>query len=255
MIIFDIETKPLPMEQLRAVSQPFDPSTFGPRPGEFDPSTVKTGNIKDEAKIAAKIAEAKAAHEERAARYDDDLAQAEARYWSDIQDKAALSAETGAVCAIGYANDTGAMAIDHEFDHSEEELLRRFWSKFATARKANRQMIGFNSNRFDVPFLVRRSWYVGVSVPQSVFTVTGYVCTTFMDLMDRWQCGDRRSYVSLDKVCRAAGLQGKPDDCTGAMFHQMLADEATREIAIEYLKNDLKMTLALARKMEVIQAA
>ncbi len=49
-IVFDIETGPLPESELVALVPP------------FDPAEVKTGNIKDPEKIAAKIAEAEANH-------------------------------------------------------------------------------------------------------------------------------------------------------------------------------------------------
>ena len=47
-IIFDIETGPLPETELAAMMP------------AFDPAEVKTGNLKDPAKIAEKIAEAEA---------------------------------------------------------------------------------------------------------------------------------------------------------------------------------------------------
>jgi hypothetical protein len=56
MIVFDIETGPLPSDEIRANSAPFVPA---PPPGDFDPSAVKLGNLKDEAKIAAKINDAR----------------------------------------------------------------------------------------------------------------------------------------------------------------------------------------------------
>ncbi len=70
-IIFDIETGPLPEAELANMLPP------------FDPAEVKTGNLKDPAKIAEKIAEAEANHRR------------------DFFDKAALDPLTGRVVAIG----------------------------------------------------------------------------------------------------------------------------------------------------------
>lgn len=70
-IFFDIETGPLPENELAALMPP------------FDPSEVKTGNIKDPEKIAAKIAEAEVNHKR------------------DFIEKAALDPLTGRVVAIG----------------------------------------------------------------------------------------------------------------------------------------------------------
>ena len=70
-IVFDIETGPLPESELAAVMPP------------FDPAEVKTGNLKDPEKVAAKIAEAEANHRR------------------DFFDKAALDPLTGRVVAVG----------------------------------------------------------------------------------------------------------------------------------------------------------
>ena len=58
-LVFDIETGPLPDDVLKERVPPFDEP---PRPGKFDPVTVKLGNLKDEDKIKAKIEAAKKAH-------------------------------------------------------------------------------------------------------------------------------------------------------------------------------------------------
>jgi hypothetical protein len=252
MIVIDIETRPLSLDRLKQVVPPFKSQLQ--HPGEFDPNSVKVGNIKDPEKIAAKMEVAENEHAKRCASFTDDLAREESDYWSECLSKAALAAETATVCAIGYTNDNGVVAIDLDLELTEEQIIRRFWLKVAACQQASpqRQVIGFNSNRFDIPFLVRRSWYLGVDVPRGVFTPTGYLSHVFIDLLDIWQCGNRRDYVSLDRVCRACGIPGKPEDCSGAFFHQMVSDEATRGVAVKYLENDLAMTIGLARKFRVL---
>ena len=47
-VIFDIETGPLPIERIKEILPPFDPESLGNPPGEFDPKSVKTGNLKDD---------------------------------------------------------------------------------------------------------------------------------------------------------------------------------------------------------------
>jgi hypothetical protein len=79
MIAFDIETGPLPDEQLKAIFQPPPPP---PHPGEFDAGAVKLGNLKDAAKIAEKIESAKAAHESAVASHAADVARATESAWS-----------------------------------------------------------------------------------------------------------------------------------------------------------------------------
>lgn len=250
MLIFDIETEPLSRQQLREILPPWGFGVSPPSP--FDPGSVKTGNMKDEKKIAEKIEAARKAHQAEVDGHAAKMKEDEQRYWDVAYQKAALSAETGAVCAIGYRNDKGTVVIDHIIDTPEVVILSRFWEKFSGCRISNRSMIGFNCNRFDVPFLARRSWIQGVPVPDGLFTPTGYLCHLFVDLMLRWQCGDRQASISLDRACRAMGIPGKPDDCTGEQFHQMLRLEGGHEAALRYLENDLAMTFSLAQRLGVL---
>lgn len=90
MIIFDIETGPLPLAEIEAVM----------------PEFTAPGNLKDPAKIESAIAEKKA----------------------EFIERAALSPLTGEILAIGYL-DNKAPKIDYsdELGH-EAELIERFFS-------------------------------------------------------------------------------------------------------------------------------
>lgn len=87
-ICFDIETGPLPETELAAMVP------------AFDPAEVKTGNLKDRDKVAAKIAEAEANHRR------------------EFIERAALDPLTGRVLAIGLLN----------WDTGECRPTRRSWS-------------------------------------------------------------------------------------------------------------------------------
>ena len=99
-IIFDIETGPLPLADIFKVVPPFDPSTLKPFPA-FDESSVKTGNLKDAAKIAEKIEQARAQHAVDAVNHAKDNLAAEGLYGGEVLSKAALSPLPGRVLAIG----------------------------------------------------------------------------------------------------------------------------------------------------------
>lgn len=89
--VFDIETGPLPVEQLEDMMPQF-----------FAPS-----NWKDEEKIQAKIEE-------------------QQTKWFE---KAALDARTGQVLAIGIKNEEGITVIQDQRELSEKELLQWFWDQ------------------------------------------------------------------------------------------------------------------------------
>lgn len=248
-LIFDIETGPAPLDELKCLLDPFDPESVPKPPAEFDPSSVKTGNLKDESKIAAKVESARREHAESLADYERKVAAAESAYWEDIVGRAALSSTTGRVLAIGYRGEK--VMIDSVADREERDLLARFWRQFLRCRESGRKMVGYNIAGFDVPFLAQRSWILGVQVPPSVFTPGGWLDSTFVDLMRAWSAGARNGFAKLDIVCRACGIGGKTEGISGADFAGLFLDPESRHVAIEYLERDLEMTAGLAERFGV----
>ena len=84
-LAFDIETWPADDAILAKFADPT------PAPSAFDPAAVKTGNLKDPDKIAAKIEEARIAHEQEQA----DLANPE-RQLAKVREKACLRVTSAA---------------------------------------------------------------------------------------------------------------------------------------------------------------
>ncbi|MFY8199595.1 MAG: ribonuclease H-like domain-containing protein, partial [Pirellula staleyi] len=224
-----------------------DASTM-PHPGDFDPRSVKTGNLKDQTKIDAKIQEAFDSHRERLGNYKFEAMRAEQNYWSDASSKAALSAATGRVVAIGCKRHSkvSISAIDEET--TEAQMLAQFWHLYEQLRKSDRNLVGFNSNEFDVPFLAQRSVVLGVPVPKTLIKQGRYLDEMFVDLRKVWSFG-AKPVGSLDMVCRACGIPGKPEGVNGAMFADLYFNPDTRDEAIEYLENDLEMTFSLAERL------
>lgn len=245
-VIFDIETGPLELPLLKEILPGWDASTM-PHPGDFDPKSVKTGNMTDPVKIDAKIQEARKSHIERLNNYKFDVHCAEKNYWSEASSKAALSAATGRVVAIG-CKTASKLSIAAIGDKTESQLLADFWTLYEQLRKSDRNLVGFNSNEFDIPFLAQRSVVLGVPVPRTLIKQGRYLDEMFIDLRKVWSFGGKPA-GSLDMVCRACGIPGKPEGVNGAMFAELYFCEDTRDEAIEYLKNDLEMTFALAERL------
>lgn len=251
MLIFDIETGPIADEELRSFCPTFDASSVaGIVTSEFDPASVKLGNTKDAAKVEAKIAEAREAHAAALAESPRLIEAAQRSHFDNFRGRAALSPVTGRVLAIGYLNQVskvaGIQGVGEKFD--EEMLIANFWKKFTECRQQKRPMIGFNIGGFDVPFLVRRSWRLGIDVPDSVFDPSGrYLDRVFVDLMSRWQCGNYRDSIRLADLAAFFGVGGKPDGITGADFARLYFEDRTTAEA--YLKNDLMITSGCAARM------
>ncbi|MBI1178476.1 hypothetical protein GC207_13660 [bacterium] len=215
-IIFDIETGPLSDAELAAAM----PS--------FDPSAVKTGNIKDPDKIAAKIAEAETNHQR------------------EFTEKAALDAMTGRVLAIGLLHlFNGEFVVLDNGD--EAELLREFWVRCEHEMGRLNRMVGFNTHLFDLPFLVRRSWRHRVALPWNLRRGR-YWSDQLIDLREAWQLGDRQAKGSLDAVARHLDVGAKNGE--GRDFAMLW--QTDRDQAIAYLRNDLQMTAGVAKALGVV---
>jgi DNA polymerase elongation subunit (family B) len=219
-IVFDIETGPLPETELLAMLP------------AFDPAEVKTGNIKDPEKVAAKIAEAKASHER------------------DFIDRAALDPLTGQVIAIGVmacdaSGETKPVYSAGEFSiiayENEADTLRGFWELLDGEMGRLNPLIGFNICNFDLPFLFRRSWKHHVPVPYGLRRGR-YWGDQVIDLRDIWQLGDRQARGSLDSIAKHLGVGAKNGE--GKDFARLW--QTDRKQAEAYLQNDLVLTAKVA---------
>jgi hypothetical protein len=225
--IFDVETGPLAESELSALLPP------------FDPAEVKTGNLKDPAKIAEKIAEAEANHRR------------------DFFDKAALDPLTGRVIAIGMLD----LETDYFFiiGHDDEaETLREFWQLTRGDMGRINPLIGFNICNFDLPFLIRRSWKHRVAVPFGIRRGR-YWGDQVVDLRDAWQLGDRQARGSLDTIAKHLGVGAKLaapaaneeiKTIKGGEFAGLW--ESSRDLAEAYLRNDVELTAKIADVLGVV---
>jgi DNA polymerase elongation subunit (family B) len=207
---FDIETGPLPDDEISRIAPP------------FDPNSIKVGNLGLE-KAAEKLNAAKVNH------------------LGSIRRRAALHAEYGRVLAIGWATEDKTTLLFSESD--EKTLLNKFWQAIDESYHAKGKWVGFNIYLFDLPFLIRRSIIHGILIPPGLLPKNNrYWPDFFIDLMQSWQTGDYREMISLDRFAKALGHDGKNGD--GKHFSKLLKED--EEAAMAYLENDLKLTRNVA---------
>ena len=203
-IVFDIETGPMPEEILTRQMPRFS----------------APANWKDEDKIAAKIKEQE----------------------ENYIKKAAMSAQTGQVLAIGLANGKKVDVWDVN-QYSEREIIGAFWDAISEAGPAKR-WIGFNIKGFDLPFLIRRSFFYGIT-PSATPRLGRFWDERFIDLLEQWQCGNREQTISLSAL--SVFLGGEPKAESGADFHHWIKEDPAR--AQTYLIKDLAITAEAAARM------
>jgi hypothetical protein len=208
-IIFDIETGPLPVDQLNIPP--------------FNPADVKLGNLKDPDKIA------------------DKLQAAEANHANEYIRNAALDALSGQVLCIGYwmPGGKGSNILCADAD-GEAAMLKQWWS-LLNQHERNPMLIGFNIKAFDLPFLIKRSWKHRLEVPYWLRSGR-YWAETVIDLREVWQLGDSRAHGSLGAISRHLGLGDKGG--SGAEFN--LLWNTDRQAAIDYCLLDVELTKRVA---------
>jgi predicted PolB exonuclease-like 3'-5' exonuclease len=213
--IFDIETGPQPLDVLAKVMPEFEAPS----------------NYKDAEKIAAAL-------------------QAKREKW--LAD-AALDATTGRVIAAGmlYAGgEINSFEVLH-CEGDEAALLREFWNRMDNHHDvwSSGHIIGWNSASFDLPFIIRRSWLLGVAVPKWI-REGRFWHHDFLDLLEVWRLGDRNASTGgLDRLARCFGLEGKTESL-GANF--AVTWEQDRPRAVSYLRRDVELTADLARRLGVL---
>lgn len=207
-IIFDIETGPLPVDQLRIPP--------------FNPADVKLGNIKNPDLIAEKIQKAEESHT------------------ADYIRNAALDALSGQVLCIGYRFQNEKPAVLCSDADGEAVMLIQFWRLLSDLERQPK-LVGFNIKSFDLPFLIKRSWKHRIQVPYWL-RQGRYWNDLVVDLREVWQLGDSRAHGSLASICRHLGLGEKSGN--GADFS--LLWNTDRQAAIDYCLQDIKLTQAVA---------
>ncbi len=254
-LVFDIETGPQPWESIEKQVPPF---VAPPHPGEFDPSTVKVGNL-TEANAIKKIETKRAEHMAEVAAYEVAAAAARVAWEQKTVEGASLDASIGQVLAIGYRDARGNVGIDRcdQGPHNERRLIETFWKTFVAVVTHGNVMIGHYIGGFDIPFLIRRSWILGIDVP-GLARDGKWLSRSFVDTRELWLCGERGGPgggSSLDAVAKAMGVGSKEgQECSGATFwrYWQSGNEDLQRAALTYLANDLSMNAAIAERMGIL---
>lgn len=204
-MFFDIETKALP-NALDIMPEPKAPA-----------------NLKDPAKIAAHIAEKKAEQIANAA-LDPDLASVEAISW------------------FVHGFDPTVNILGDSDLPNECNLIRRFWEMF---NHCQGYCVGYNILGFDLPFLLRRSFALGIKPGRWMPNLAKFRVEPVTDLyaiLYGWGPGKGLKWIS-----RRYGLKNLVPDLDGSQVATM-----DRETLRRYSMSDLDLVRQLYDKMNGI---
>ena len=192
---------------------------------------VKTGNVKDPAKIAEKIAEAKT---------------------KQIADMA-LDAMTGRVACVAMANDehNTVRVLDADTDEAETALVQE---TMAVLGSDGCRLVTWNGNGFDIPFIYKRALILGVhpadfGAPVMTAWTKRYNTDLHFDLMQIWGLWTTEGREKLDAVA-AMVLRERKIAVDVTQFAQMLTTPEGREAIGSYCLQDTRLTWRLFKKMQ-----
>lgn len=210
-LVFDLETAPLP------------------EAADYIEPAKAPGNYKDEAKIAAYIAEKNAENLDGCG-LDVDLCRIVAIGWQRENDERPFALTTS----------SSARRQDTADGLTERGLIEAFW-----AVATGRHLVGFNCLDFDLPVLLRRSLYLGVKVPPIQIDKFKHPLVT--DLMQELCFNGKLKMRGLAFYCRRFGID-IPDLLTGADMAEAVRQERWTDIE-DHVKADVQKTAALASKL------
>jgi DNA polymerase elongation subunit (family B) len=186
----------------------------------FLPEPTAPANYKDAEKIAQYVSDKKA---------------------EQVQ-QAPLDADLGKVIAIamqrGLENAAEVYLAGDPETPDEKALLHCFWSSFA---QMDGRACGYNILGFDLPYLLRRSFNLGIDVPL-LPRLAKYHIEPIVDLMGiLYNWGNARG---LKWVCRRYGIPNELPDLDGSQVVNM-----DRDTLRKYARNDLTLLIELYKRM------
>lgn len=168
--------------------------------------------------------------------------------------KCGLDAATGEILCIGMQIDDESPGVIDGFHLegglSERVVLLDFVTLLEDTYRRDRRaptFAGHNIIAFDLPYIWRRCMVHGIELPRWYPTPSELKpwSDTVFDTMIAW--AGQRGSISLDKLCKALGIQGK-DGIDGSMVYQMYLDGKLDEIS-EYCLDDVRMTKAVVDRL------
>lgn len=176
-----------------------------------------------------------------------DITAKEAARW----EKLALDWNVGRVATVGYwTEQTGVCVFPCQDENFEANALEEFWYQ-----SKHRTIVGFNIKGFDLKFMIQRSRYLGINYP--MLDLGKYTRKGIVDLFSELTFNDgmydqgamRRT---LKAFARRFGLPVN-DDIAGAEIPALVAAGEWEKV-IAHVTSDVELTLALARKLRVIES-
>lgn len=164
----------------------------------------------------------------------------------------ALRPEFGHVICIGMGHDgrgrgeLEVKALTARRVEDERAILEAFWEVVRGGREW--RWVTYNGLAFDVPFLVRRSIYLGVP-PTGLLPMKPYALESHFDVMRALANWERTDAVRLDVVAELLGLSKQPPGMDGSQVLALWRAGRVDEIAA-YCLGDVRLVYEVFLRIE-----
>jgi hypothetical protein len=166
--------------------------------------------------------------------------------------KTSFDGAQGQVAVIGFAVDEQpaiALKVADLTQKAEAEMLAEFFHAirdlFSPALMRNPIFVGHNLAGFDLPFIYKRAVILGIKPPPFIPFGAAPWSDHIFDTMVRW---DSRNNISLDKLCKALGIQGKTEGLCGADVWPLIQQGQIQAVA-DYCVDDVDAARNAYRRM------
>ena len=171
------------------------------------------------------------------------------------QMKSALHAEFGRVVCVSFGKIKfvdgvpTAQIVSYSGD-DESEILRQTFKVIGGLAKTGVKIAGHNVKRFDVPFLCKRAFILGIDTPAplQVWDKRPWE-TSIVDTSELWSFGAwQEGFTSLDLLATVLGVDSPKDAMKGDKVHENYWAGNIEEIK-EYCQKDVIALIQVALKL------
>lgn len=158
--------------------------------------------------------------------------------------KTSLDGLYGRVACIAWGSDDYGVCST-QAHHSEGDAIEAFYSGMMPDVA---KFCGHNIAGFDLPFLKHRSIILGIKPPRSLLYAMNAKPwdSCIYDTMLMWS-SEREKRVSMDKLCKAFGIEGKGDFDGSQVANEW--ENGSKEKVISYCKADVERTIQIYNRI------
>src|SRR5262249_37541934 len=170
----------------------------------------------------------------------------------DLERYMALRPEFGHVICIGMGHDgrgrgeLDTKALTARAVEDGRRILEEFWDKVRSSREW--RFVTYNGLSFDLPYLIRRSIYIGAA-PTAGLPLRPYAPDSHFDVMRVLSNWERADAVRLDIVAELLGLRKWPPGMEGSQVLGLWCAGRVDDIEA-YCLGDVRLTYEVYLRVE-----